>query len=576
MVKILVSLLLVIALACGLGPPAPAAEPPSVQLHVEPDPPLPDQSFSLVFEARGDIDADPDFKPLEADFDILGRNQQTSLEIINGRRSRSTVWSLNVLPRHGAPLTVPAVKFGKYATAPRKIEFATAGITQATDDGLFLEVDAEPLRPYVQQQVIYRLRLWRRYEISNASLSEPALTADAIVKPIDADRRYEETRDGKRYEIIERRFAIFPMTSGPVTIKPATVTAQVVKRGFSLFDNFSQPVATRRVVSDAVELDVRPVPKAFPQGKPWLPAKQLSLNEEWQPAGATAKVGEPVTRTLNLWADGLTAGQLPPLDGPDIQGLKQYPDRPQSSEQQQESGYSAVLQRKTAIIPTTAGDIALPAIEIPWWNTRTDALEIARVPPSVLHSEAVPGLTATPPATVTPPAATTAPSTTPLPVPAPTTRAPSSSYWPVLALLSSVGWLLTLVLWWRRPSPALPAATPARGDTAGDAARLHALEQAVERALTGQDAPAMAAALLRWAAARWPDSPPRSLGALAARVSPEFATQLWVLDSALYRPGATAPSATSLREAWRASLRASTAVRAERSRALPPLYPSPR
>lgn len=571
MVRIFLSLLCLLG-AVGAPWPASAAEPATVQLRVEPDPPPPDQSFTLIFEARGDVDADPDFKPLQEDFEILGRNQQTSLEIINGRRSRSTVWMLSVLPKHGAPLTVPAIRFGKYTTAPREIGFAAAGSTPDDDDGLFLEVDAEPANPYVQQQVIYRLRLWRRYEISNASLSEPALSADAIVKPLDADRRYEETRNGQRYEIIERSFAIFPMASGKVTIEPAVVTAQVVKRGFSLFDNFSQPVATRRVVSESVELDVRPVPPSFPAGETWLPAKKLSLNEDWQPTGAQARVGEPVTRTLNLWADGLTAGQLPPLDGAEIPGLKQYPDRPQTSEQQQASGYSAVLQRKTAIIPTAAGEIELPAIEIPWWNTATDTLEIARVPASVLKSEAVPGLSP-PPA---PPASAPAPSTatatsTPTPMPAPTAAGTSGGYWRALALLASAGWLLTLALWWRRPvaSEASASAAAAVGPAA-----LGPLEQAVDTVLRGGDAREMAATLLRWAAARWPDSPPRSLGALAARVTPEFATLLWALDGALYRPGASAPDGAALREAWRRARRGDAAVHARAPEGLPPLYPA--
>ena len=567
MVKIVVALLFTVLSLAG-GTSSRAVEP-GVGLTLNPDPPPANESFSLVFEARGDVDADPDFKPLERDFEILGRKQQTSLQIVNGRRARSTVWVLDVLPKHGGPLTVPAISFGKYSTTPRDVAFApAAGGAPADDDGLFLEVDASPLSPYVQQEVIYRLRLWRRYEISNASLSEPALSADAIVKALDEDRRYEAERDGKRYEVIERRFAVFPQASGKVTIKPAVVTAQVVKRGFSLFDSFSQPVATKRVVSAAVELDVKPIPADFP-GDTWLPARQLTLHEEWLPAPPAAKVGEPLTRTLNLWADGLTAGQLPPLEMAQAPGLKLYPDRPQTSEQQSASGYSAVLQRKTAVIPEQAGRLEVPAVEIPWWNTTTDRLEIARLPAVSLDSEAVPGLAPAPPVAPTPEAS--APATRGAAQSAPPGPQPevagARDFWPALALVASAGWLLTLVLWWRRPT-ARAAHEPPSGPAA---ARDH---RGLRAAFASGDPQAIARALLDWGGARWPEHPPRSLGALASRVEPGFAAALWALDGALYRPGASEVDIPRLQRCWQDATSAAERARRVPGSPLPALYPS--
>ena len=567
MVKIFVAVLLTVLAACG-GQRALASEP-GVGLTLNPDPPPPNESFSLVFEARGDVDADPDFKPLERDFEILGRKQQTSLQIVDGRRARSTVWVLDVLPKHGAPLTVPAISFGRYSTTPREIVFAPAGgAAQADDDGLFLEVDASPMSPYVQQQVIYRLRLWRRYEISNASLSEPTLSADAIVKPLDEDRSYEADRDGKRYEVIERRFAIFPQASGKVTIQPAVVTAQVVKRGFSLFDSFSQPVATKRVVSDAVALDVKPIPADFPGGT-WLPARQLSLHEEWLPAPPVAKVGEPLTRTLNLWADGLTAGQLPPIEMSQVAGLKLYPDRPQTSEQQTASGYSAVLQRKTALIPDRAGRIEVPPIEIRWWNTTTDRLELARLPATSLTSEAVPGLAPAPPApavTESPAQGATATTEATPPGNAAADEA-ATGFWPALALVACAGWLLTLVLWWRRP-----AAHPTPATVAGSAAAHD--HRGVAAGFASGDPRRVAEALLDWARLRWPEHPPRSLGALATRVDPAFAAALWALDGALYRPGAGEVDLPLLEQCWQAARAAAGRAQHEPRSPLPALYPS--
>lgn len=559
MVKIFVHLCLFVVLAGG-APSAMAGEP-TVTLRVDPDPPPANESFSLVFEATGDVDADPDFSPLARDFEILARNQQTSLRIVNGRRTRSTVWVLSVLPKRQGPLTVPAIRFGSHASAAREIARAAVapGVdAKPRDDGLFLEVDATPANPYVQQQVIYRLRLWRRYEISNATLSEPALSGDAIVKALDQDKRFEAERDGRRYEVIERRFAIFPQASGTLTIAPAVVTAQVVKRSQSLFDSFSQPVTTKRVVSEPIELAVRPVPAAFPGGT-WLPARRLSLHEEWQPDNRVTKVGEPLTRTVNLWADGLTAGQLPPLEESELTGVKRYPDRPQTSEQQNESGFSAVLQRRTALIPEQAGRFELPAVRLPWWNTETDRLEYAQLPAQTLTAEAVPGLEpARPPAL---PAAPVTPGAPPV-----TANPAGEAPWRIVALLAAAGWLLTLALWWRRPATAATASgTPeaAAGTT-----------PEVEAALASGDPRQAATALLAWARERWPHSHPLTLGALATLVDDEFAAALWQLDGALYRPGASPPDFGSLRRGWRTASRRAARTEQPARQILPKLYPS--
>ena len=203
-----------ILLICGW-----AAHADGVNLRVEPDPPQSNESFQLTFETEGTVDQDPDFSALEADFQILGRNQQTAIELINGHHTRRTAWTLTVLPKHASPLVIPAIAFGNLKSAPRQLALANgAGGTSATDDGLFLEVEASPHNPYVQQEVLYTIRLWRRYEISNASLSEPRFSSDVLVKPLDEDRHYESTRDGKRFEVVERRFVLYPQTSGKLNI----------------------------------------------------------------------------------------------------------------------------------------------------------------------------------------------------------------------------------------------------------------------------------------------------------------------------------------------------------------------
>ena len=541
-----------------------------VSVRVEPDPPPANESFSLIFEIGGAVDDEPDFKPLERDFRVLGRNQQTSIRLINGHQQRSTTWTLSVLPKHGAPLVVPAIAFGDLKTAPLQLALASAPAAGTPpDDGLLLEAEATPEQPYVQQEVRYTVRLWRRYEISNASLSEPAFSGDAVVKPLEEERRFEKTRNGQRYEVVEKRFAVYPQKSGPLTIKPAEVTAQVVKRNFSLFDNFSQAVATRRVVSNEVALDVKPVPASFPSGKPWLPARALSLQDEWVPDTRRAKLGEPITRTLTVWADGLTAGQLPPLAVAPPEGWKAYPERPQTNDQQQDGGFHGVLAQKSALIPQRPGEAELPALEVPWWNTTEDRLETARLPPLRLEAEAVPGQVATvqPPAPAPEPAANAAPVAPPAAAEAPAVSsalAPSALPWHWLAALAMAGWVFTALLYWRRgpnvPAPGVMPTNTRHGEALALACR-QGDPAAVERAL------------LAWARDEWPANPPRSLSALAGRVPDTLAAQVSHLDAARYAKAARPFEASLLLQAWQAARSAKAPRRTAAATVLPKLYP---
>ncbi|MGZ5028954.1 MAG: BatD family protein, partial [Methylobacter sp.] len=130
-----------------------------------------DESFQIIFTANETPDNDPDFSPLEQDFEILGQSQSSNSSWINGRSSKTIQWTLNVMAKHAGSLVVPSVKFGDDVSQPASIMVtqATANKAVNNDDDLFLEVEANPQSPYVQSQVLYTVRLYRRVEIAQAS-----------------------------------------------------------------------------------------------------------------------------------------------------------------------------------------------------------------------------------------------------------------------------------------------------------------------------------------------------------------------------------------------------------------------
>ncbi|MBM4227090.1 MAG: protein BatD [Gammaproteobacteria bacterium] len=500
----------------------------AITVEVDPDPPREGESFRLAFSFEGDISEAPDFSVLQEGFEILARNERNAVSIVNGKYTRKTTWVLEVLPRGTGPVKIPSVQIG----GAHSKAFTLHARPDSTATGE--EVEAEPSTPYVQQEVRYTVRLWRRYELSNASLSEPQLSVDALVKPLQGDRQFVQERNGRRYDVVERSYLIYPQESGELTIQPVRVTAQVLERAASLFEMLGRAVKTRRVDSPPVTLTVRPVPQTFPAGAHWLPARRVRLNELWAPESGPVRVGEPLSRTLSLWASGVTSGQLPTLVSGTIAGLRQYPDQPQLQDTLQAGEQHAVRQEKTAFVADRAGAHEIPALVIPWWNTDTDALEYAELPSRRMEVDVQPTSDTPTPQALPANAPDSAAASAAAPAPA---ALPAWRDWPGwfdVALFAVLGWLTT-TFWLLKRTPGAAARVMPGADAPTHMSASQALALA-RAACAADDAAAAQKALLAWAAEVWTVNPPQTLEALARRVEAPLAAALSGLDRACHGP----------------------------------------
>jgi len=522
-----------------------------VALTVEPINPVANESFRLFFRADGPVDAEPDFSELETSVEILGRNRQTSIQWINGRNSRTTTWVLDVIAQTQGPLTLPAVAFGSDTSRAVALEVQSGadGGTTTADPGLLLEIEVDNPTPYVQEQVILTARLLRRVELSDANMTDPSTDADAIIKRLGKDTTFQTMRNEKRYEVFERRYAVFPQTSGAVTINPLVLTTQLVRSARSMFDPFRQAVKTRRIESNAIVLDVKPIPAAY-TGDTWLPAKRLNLRDDWEPASDTVEAGEPLTRTVFLWAEGLNAGQLPEVPIALPSGLKSYPDQPQTSEQQTDNGFAAIRQQKYAIIPNAGGEIVFPEIAVTWWNTVEDRLQVARLGEHRFDVNA-----GSAPAPLTPPAADSD-NIVPTEAEAPSRAAPVSSITPIgdsqyawVALVCLIGWMATAGAWWLRARGT--RVTAATADERTPPESLGRARRDVLSACQANNARAAKQALIEWGRIALERPSLATLGDLAVQVPEPLNDEIRVLDASLYGRGHDAWDAFALKEAFK-------------------------
>jgi hypothetical protein len=343
------------------------------------------ESFQLIFEAEGSVDDDPNFSPLEATFQVLSTSQSSNFSVINGSIASAKRWTLTVMATAPGVQTIPSISFGRDVSQILQIDVRDLnnGSAGQQQDDIYLEASATPVDPYVQSQVIYTLKLYRSVAIAKASLTDPEITSgNAVLERLDDDKIFETTINGKAYQVIERNYAIYPQSSGEISIAPIKFMGQISRSRFGL-EPFGAPPRTVVRLSQAINLNVRTVPVTF-AGNDWLPAQNLTIAEEWSADPLTLRVGDPITRTLILTAKGLISSQLPELPIWEHAELKFYPDRPQLDDEKNDFGITSIRREKAAIIPNQPGNYVLPEVLIPWWNTNTDSLEQAVVPERVI------------------------------------------------------------------------------------------------------------------------------------------------------------------------------------------------
>jgi hypothetical protein len=526
-----------------------------------------DETFQIIFTANESPDDEPDFSPLEQDFTVQNQSQSSRTEFVNGKLNRLIQWAVTVMANDSGNLIIPVIKFGKDSSPSLKINVLPSSANNKTsrDDDLFLEVSANTEKPFIQSQVLYTVKLFRRVDLAKANLSEPELQ-DAVIEKLGEDAIYTTQLSGATYGVIERKYAIFPQKSGTSTIKPLVLNADVVARGKQSF--FSSQMTQRRIVkSNPVTLNVQAIPANFGNSM-WLAAENVELSQTWSGNFSQMKVGEPLTRTIKLVAQGSMIGQLPELNNAQIDAqIKTYNDQPVLHEDKTPTGIIATREEKIAFIPAKGGSYTLPEIKISWFNTRSQKIETTTLPEMNLTvlAETV--------AQVQTPAQKIIDenqiSTTPIPeIESPILETSKNDFiWQNMAIFSTIGWLLTLgFLFFKHKSTSKNL--PEKQESPTDIS-LKTCVKNLKKACETNDVNSTKIALLEWGKLQFSEI---SLGAIAPHCEARLRDEILKLNATLY---AKEPQTWQGRELFKAFSENNARVKLakqEKFDALKPLY----
>lgn len=481
-----------------------------------------------------------DLDALGNDFQVIDQRSETQMSIVNGRQSAVVRMLITLEPLHAGALTIPALSFrGGSRTQPLTVRVEPAPeLAPGELPPVFIEVEVEPADGphYVHAQISLKVRIFYQQNLTEAAINPPE-PSQASVRLLD-EVPYQADRNGQRYRVLERRYAVFPERSGTLTIPPLQLSGRLIERPA---DRLWQPTVRGRRVrieSEPVVLDIQPRPATY-SGVHWLPARSISLTQELTD-GDSVTVGEPVTRTVILDAVGLEEHMLEEPVWPPLDKARIYPDQPQGLSRDDGEWVLGHREYRYAVVPEEPGELVLPELRLTWWDTVNDRQQV-----TVLAEQRVNVL----PSTLGMPQSAPPALGTDL-VTADRTAGPDGALWPWqgLSAVLAVLWLATLGLLIRSRSGmngAGPTAARAPDDTE------KTVLAALNAACTANDARAAHAALARWQRRFGPRTSDGGLMALSRTVgTPELAAAIRSLDALAYGP-ASDRSDWQGKEFWR-------------------------
>jgi hypothetical protein len=518
------------------------------------------ESFMLEIMLDTNIDMEPDLTVLDDDFYRGQVSQLSNTSIMNGQIRRSRTWTIALMAKATGRQEIPAITVGNEQSAPISITINEPTNAPPGEADVFITSEVDQTEAYVQSQILYRFKVYRAVATRQEGRRDPGITgAEVLIERAGEERSYEAILNGRAYNVIERVLAIYPQSSGEISISPARFEARVLRDG---------RITGRKVFeSEAHTVNVLPIPAPpadFPNAD-WLPARDVQLSEEWSREPNEVAAGEPVTRKVTVSALGQIETQIPSLDPPEIEGMNVYEDKPDLSRQFEAAGIRGVRRDQYAMIGVRGGPVEVPKLELPWWDIEAGEWRVATLP-----SRTIEILAAEVEAVVAPP--TEAQAATDTPDNAENAQQLlSDDFWKRASQLIAAAWLLTIVAWWwssreRVREPREPEAPPIHKQQAK-------FLKAARKAATAGDKVAVRAALLEWARLEWPDDSPRSIGDIAQRVAAPLSDELQLLSSSSYSGAASEWDGSELAKAMRSIHTLTADNKVTTAEPLPPLMP---
>ncbi|NOH23637.1 BatD family protein [Vibrio europaeus] len=401
-----------------------------------------------------------DFRSLEQDF-YLGRPSfGSSVNIINGDRSTRSEWNITLAPQRLGVATIPAFTLDGASSKPIKIQVSVDSNEPKISDLIEVQSQLSKSQLYPNESAILTTRLIVKADprrLQNPNVIPPKAQGISLVA-LGEPKQYQSVLDGVEVTVLDQSYRVTADAAGEFTLSGIGFKGSVV---YGDDRTGTTKLVSANTPAKQFTIKVEPIPADY-KGK-WLPAASLLLSQQWQDSNGeqidasaeySTRVGESITREINLDIQGLASERFPEIKVNYPSSVRVYQEKPKFSELA--NGVTR-MTIKQVIIAEQQGEVKLNDIKLNWWNSSDSSaqesvlsgLSLDVSPASALNNE---------------------------PISSPVTNQPTTKtvtlydagYWPYLTALFAALWLATLLLLFRnrQKSPQINAQVQKTSTTA--------------------------------------------------------------------------------------------------------------
>ncbi|RKF19670.1 protein BatD [Alginatibacterium sediminis] len=349
-----------------------------VSASVNQNPVIAGQAFTLevVADASLDVSKFDASSLLRAGFVVGSTSTSRNYENINGKSSQETRWITTLLVREAGSYLIPSLNVDGIETQPIQIEAIAMQTMTEDDPAVQMQINIEAETAYVGQALRYQMRLLVADQLEQANILAPNALG-AKIEQLGEDERSTEVIQGRRYRVLSRYWLITPQTAGEISITSPHLS------GVARTANNS--VIAVELEEDPFVLDVKGIPENY--DGTWLPSHDVAISESIEPEVLNISAGDGFVRQISITVAGLGVNQLPSLDQDYGADFRAYPEPPVDRTYVKDGVVLSKRVQRTTLIPNKSGNLVLPGISLPWWNTKLDQREIAQIDGRVIIVE---------------------------------------------------------------------------------------------------------------------------------------------------------------------------------------------
>ncbi|MCY4656522.1 MAG: BatD family protein, partial [Gammaproteobacteria bacterium] len=290
----------------------------------------------------------PDFSVLNDDFYLGTQQTGFSSTYINGKFTARQSISLNLTPKRTGQIQIPSFTWSGFTSEPFKLTVVPLDSTtkQERSELAFMEYEISPKSGYVNSAIYVDRKFYYQVGVQLSSFMTvfPDLDDAIEVSILEATSSVVQ-RDGRTYNLLSDRYAIFPEKSGEVVIPSQRIL-------LSAYPSNSRRRQLLNFHTEEQYIEVLSIPAEYPADVPWFPSKDVSVTREFDQTDLTnIKLGDALKWNVKIIAVGAYSESFPEFQLNVPEQFKIFTDLPDRQNVLCEKQLCGILTLTTTLIP---------------------------------------------------------------------------------------------------------------------------------------------------------------------------------------------------------------------------------